>query len=185
MWFFTADEHYYHEKIIEYANRPFRNLDQMHAVLIDQFNLLVGKTDVTVHAGDFCFGSKKEAQEVIRQLNGSHVFLKGSHDRWLPQSAKYIWEKSIEGQQIIVCHYCMRTWKASHYNSWHLYGHSHGGLKSIGKSHDIGVDGNYFFPYSFNAVKALMRTKEDNFNLVSSLSQSEREKKGEDDAMLL
>ncbi len=166
MYFFTADEHYCHSKIIEYANRPFKDVEHMNTILIEQFNLLVSKDDVTVHAGDFCFGKKEEATNIIKQLNGTHIFLKGSHDRWLPKSAKYIWEKTLEGQIVVVCHYCMRTWKASHYNSWHLYAHSHGRLPSVGRSLDIGVDTNNFFPYSWSFIKARMETKEDNFNLV-------------------
>ena len=166
MYFFTADEHYCHSKIIKYANRPFVSGSQMNYDLIERFNHIVGKNDVTIHAGDFCFGSKQEATEIIKCLNGTHIFLKGSHDRWLPKSAKYIWEKTIEGQVVVVCHYCMRTWKQSHYNSWHLFGHSHGKLQAVGKSLDVGVDTNNYFPYSWSTIKCKMEIKEDNFNLV-------------------
>jgi calcineurin-like phosphoesterase family protein len=60
----------------------------------------------------------------------------------------------------------MRTWEKSHYNSWHLFGHSHGKLPSFGKSFDIGVDTNDFYPYSFDEVKKIMDKLPDNFNLV-------------------
>ena len=166
MYFFTADEHYCHSKIIKYADRPFVSIEHMNYDLILRFNTLVTKDDVTVHAGDFCFGTKTEAQNIIEQLNGTHIFLKGSHDRWLPKSAKYIWSKAIEGKKVVVCHYCMRVWEASHYNSWHLFGHSHGRLNAIGKSHDIGVDNNNFFPISFYMIKHIMEQQPDNFNLV-------------------
>ena len=166
MWFFTADEHYYHEKIIKYTNRPFVDVAEMNSSLIRAFNLLVGKDDVTVHAGDFSFGTKKETLDIVKKLNGTHIFLKGCHDRWLSDSAKYIWRKTIEGQFVVVCHYCLRVWPQSHYNSWHLYGHSHGRLPALGKSLDVGVDNNSYFPYSWTDVKETMAFKEDNFNLV-------------------
>ena len=60
----------------------------------------------------------------------------------------------------------MKTWAKSHYNSWQLFGHSHGELKGVGKQMDIGVDTHNFYPYSFNEIKRIMSKKEDNFNLV-------------------
>ena len=166
MYWFTADEHYYHRRMIEYADRPFVTISHMNYDLIERFNSVVKGQDMTVHAGDFSFGTKEETSEIIKYLNGSHIFLRGCHDYWLPKSAKYLYQKTIEGKQIVVCHYCMRTWKASHYNSWHLFAHSHGRLEPVGKSHDIGVDNNNYFPVSFEQICEIMRTRPDNFNLV-------------------
>lgn len=44
-----------------------------------------------------------------------------------------------------LCHYPMRTWSRSHYGSWHLHGHSHGGfgILTSPKSIDVGVDNCY------------------------------------------
>jgi hypothetical protein len=57
-------------------------------------------------------------------LNGTNIFLKGSHDYWLKGTKFHeIWEGRIEKQYVVVCHYAMRTWARSHYNSWQLYGH--------------------------------------------------------------
>jgi calcineurin-like phosphoesterase family protein len=75
-----------------------------------------------------------------------------------------IWEKTINDQHIVVCHYAMRTWGRSHFNSWQLYGHSHGTLEGHGKQMDIGVDTNHFYPYSFDEIKRIMNKKEDNLN---------------------
>jgi len=65
----------------------------------------------------------------------------------------------------------MRTWFKSHYNSWHLFGHSHGRLEPIGKSLDIGVDANGFRPVSFEQVKKIMKDKLDNPNFVDPLNR--------------
>jgi len=173
-FFFTADEHFGHANIIKYCNRPYKNVEEMNKDLIARFNKKVPDSNqsFTVHAGDFCFGkSYAEAYNYIKYLNGHHIFLMGSHDVWLRNdpnrvSTHEIWEKRIDGQLVVVCHYAMRTWAASHYNSWHLYGHSHGKLESIGKSHDIGVDNNEFSPLSWDDLRAIMTNKPDNPNLV-------------------
>jgi len=62
----------------------------------------------------------------------------------------------------------MRIWKASHYNSWHLYAHSHNRLKAIGKSLDVGVDGHNFEPWSWEEIKEYMKDREDNFNFIKN-----------------
>ena len=171
MYWFIADEHLGHTKILKYANRPFKDIEEHDAEVIKRHNEVVSSQDIVIHAGDFCWcNSKKEATErYISKLSGSHIFLVGSHDHWLPHSAKYIYRKRFDGTLVFVCHYAMRTWEASHYNSFHLYGHSHGGLEHLGpygKSFDIGVDNHNFYPWSWDEIKEEMSKRPDNFNLV-------------------
>ena len=165
MYFFTSDEHYQHANIIKYCNRPFENVFEMDKELIKRHNKVVKDNDIIVHAGDFMMGNKAFAAKYINQLNGEHIFIKGSHDKWLV-GANQIWETSIEKIHIVVCHYAMRVWPKSHFGSWQLYGHSHGGLEPIGKQWDIGVDNNNFYPVSFEQLKKIMKSRPDNFNLI-------------------
>lgn len=138
----------------------------MDEELIKRHNEVVRPDDIVIHAGDFTLGSQQFAENIIKRLNGLHKFIRGSHDYWRGAKHPTMWEKDIDGQYVVVCHYAMRTWPRSHYNSWQLYGHSHGGLPSFGKSYDIGVDNNNFYPVSFEQLKIIMGGLEDNFNLV-------------------
>ena len=165
MYFFTSDEHYQHANIIKYCNRPFENISEMDKEIIRRHNEVVKDNDIVVHAGDFMMGNKAFAAKYINQLNGKHIFIKGSHDKWLV-GANQIWETSIEKTHIVVCHYSMRVWPKSHFGSWQLYGHNHGGLEPIGKQWDIGVDNNNFYPISFEQLKEIMKSRPDNFNLI-------------------
>ncbi|MHA1402035.1 MAG: hypothetical protein ACTSQE_16930 [Candidatus Heimdallarchaeaceae archaeon] len=123
MWFFTADEHYYHTNIIKYCNRPFSSVEEMNEVLIQNHNRVVKNGDIVVHAGDFSFANRDKTEKIIKQLNGAHIFLKGDHDKWLSSLAPQIWQKKIDNHYIVVCHYCLRVWPKSHYGSYMLYGH--------------------------------------------------------------
>jgi calcineurin-like phosphoesterase family protein len=62
---------------------------------------------------------------------------------------------------IVLFHYALREWNASHWGSYHLYGHSHGTLPDIDTSlsFDIGVDCHNFYPLSYEEVKAIMKKK--------------------------
>jgi len=157
MYFFTADEHYGHAKIIDYCKRPFTCVEVMDEVLVQMHNEKVGKNDVTVHIGDFgWFKSYAEAMKWTSRLHGNHIFIKGSHDHWMSNTFKYMWRREIDGQFIVACHYALRTWDQAYHGSWNLYGHSHGTLPPIGKQHDVGVDNNKFAPVSFDEMKVIM-----------------------------
>jgi calcineurin-like phosphoesterase family protein len=79
--FWTSDWHLGHEKAIELDSRPFRNLDHMHEVLINNFNSIVPKDGVTYFLGDFGMYLSIEAlAEILDRLNGTHVCILGNHD---------------------------------------------------------------------------------------------------------
>ena len=168
MYFFTADQHFGHSRIREFCARPFCSVVEMDEEIIRRHNEVVKAEDVVVHGGDFTLKpSFKEAMKYAEQLNGDHIFVVGSHDAWLKNTHHHeIWQKTIEGQHIVVCHYAMRVWPKSHYGSWQFFAHSHGGLEPQGKQHDIGVDNNNFYPNSFDKLKEIMKNRPDNFNLV-------------------
>lgn len=172
-YFFTSDEHYNHFNILEYSKRPFKTVDEMDETIIKNHNEVVGVDDIVYHMGDFTLKSKHEADNFIRRLNGNHIFIRGSHDYWMEndKTAREIIELKLEGEYIVMCHYAMRVWPRSHYNSWQLFGHSHGRLGGVGKSMDVGVDTESsehkrFYPYSFEEIKKIMSKKEDNFNRI-------------------
>lgn len=170
MIYFTADTHFNHDKIIEFCNRPFKDVTEMNKKLIIYWNSRVNKGDLVYHLGDFGW---RNYEPILNQLNGQIILIRGSHDYNDEVKHKKIvnvhrlLNKRIDKQPITMCHYCMRTWHLSHYNSWHLFGHSHGRLKPIGKSYDVGVDCNNFFPVSLEEIKEIMKNKPNNFNYVN------------------
>jgi len=141
----------------------------MNAALIENWNSIVRPKDTVYHLGDFGFG---DIGEILKQLNGKTFLIEGSHDAAALTYKDHfktitpMLELSYQKQHIVLCHYCMRVWSRSHYNSWHLFGHSHGKLEPVGKSWDVGVDNNDFKPLSFDHVRAIMEDRPDNFNLV-------------------
>jgi len=162
MYWFTADEHYGHENILRYLKRPFRDVEDMSDQLINNHNSLVGKGDCVIHAGDFCWYKAQYAKSIIGRLNGTHIFLKGSHDWWLKGSDLSRWSKQIGDHYVTADHYAGLSWPRSHHNAWQVFGHSHGALTPQAKQYDVGVDNNNFFPISFNQLVEIMAGKPDN-----------------------
>ena len=153
-WFFTADEHYGHANIIRFCDRPFNNVDEMDEAIINKHNSVVGRKDTVVHVGDFTMHPNKwEVHERwLARLNGSHIFVRGNHDKWIPKGGNNrpfdSWEKKINDQWIIACHFPLRSWPRSFHGSWHVFGHVHGRLDKnrVPRAVDIGVDSWDFYP---------------------------------------
>lgn len=78
--FFTSDWHVGHENSIKFDNRPFKNIDDMHRVLINNYNSSIGPNDVCYFLGDISVKNSEVTREVVSQLNGTKVLILGNHD---------------------------------------------------------------------------------------------------------
>ena len=156
----TSDEHYGHENIIKYCNRPFENVTKMNEGLIDRHNARVNNGDYVIHCGDFAF--HQDPIPYIRKLNGIHYFVRGNHDPYKKSQVSHdqIIDVRYHGQHIVVCHFSMQAWHEQHHGAWHVFGHSHGKLDGIGMSLDVGVDCHNLAPISFNELLEFMENKE-------------------------
>ncbi|MDA8379916.1 MAG: hypothetical protein M0020_03665 [Actinomycetota bacterium] len=79
--YFTADQHFGHQNIIGYCGRPFHSVGEMNAVLVANWNAVVGPHD-TVHVlGDVAMGRREESMPLIGRLTGHKILYPGNHDR--------------------------------------------------------------------------------------------------------
>jgi len=170
--FFTADTHFDDHHAIQYFNRPFRSVGEMNAVMVEKWNSVVSESDIVYHLGDFTLDDIHHFTEWVSQLHGNIKILPGSHDQpWLRDSVASERVQVIaplvslefpeimagkDPQVIVLCHYSMQVWDRCNYGAWHLFGHSHGKLKGIGLSFDVGVDCTGFTPLSLQTVASKM-----------------------------
>jgi len=181
---FTADTHFGHYSIIEYCRRPFVSVDEMDEAMISNWNNVVKGGDLVYHLGDFAYGNHEKVKAYRTRLKGKIHLILGNHDYKnkiynLPRLFTEIDDLKtiqINHQKIIMCHYAMRVWESSHFNSWQLHGHSHGGLQGVGKQLDVCTDSWKFTPIGVDQIFNLMSGKPDNFNY---LPPSERVKNKE------
>ena len=80
MIYFTSDTHFLHANILKYCDRPFKDVNEMNAVLMRNWNSVVGKDDLVIHCGDFMFGNKKHCSAILERLNGEKILVHGNHD---------------------------------------------------------------------------------------------------------
>lgn len=80
MRWFTADTHFFHQNIIKYDSRPYKDIGEMGECIIRNWNMCVSKRDIVYHLGDFAFGNPKRWLPIIKQLQGTINLIRGNHD---------------------------------------------------------------------------------------------------------
>lgn len=155
---FTSDLHFGHKNIIKYCGRPFASVEEMNEALVENWNAVVVPDDEVWNLGDVTLGiSPGKARQYLRRLRGRHHLICGNHE----EVGRRLWDRQaladeefpvfesltegfkkieVEGQKIVLCHYALREWHHALRGVWHLFGHTHGSLRSFGKSVDVGVD---------------------------------------------
>ena len=161
MIWFTADTHFHHAPVIKYCNRPFSSVEEMDEALIAAWNARVSKTDIVYHLGDFALAhDHRLVRKTLGRLNGQKFLVRGNHDTvtvcklgWAAPP-EHITMKTVDGTQLVLCHYAMRVWPGQHQGAIQIYGHSHGNLPGTHASCDVGVDCWQFAPVSIEDIKA-------------------------------
>lgn len=153
---YMADPHFGHDKIREMQpeTRTFETIEIHDQAIIRNVNDRVQTDDILYIVGDFALSRDAEyVAHCFHALRGRKILLLGNHDldnkgRILPELEALPWdvppthamETKDGGKRLWLSHYAHRAWPAQHYGSYHFFGHSHGGLESVGRSRDVGVD---------------------------------------------
>lgn len=85
MIYFTSDLHINHTNIINYCDRPFKNVDDMNKYIITHWNNTVQQNDTVYILGDMFFHHKATTKQyvtnILQTLNGKKILIRGNHDR--------------------------------------------------------------------------------------------------------
>lgn len=79
---FWSDQHFYHNNIIKYCNRPYEDSYYMNLQLAQNYKDTVNENDIVVWAGDTAFGKVDRAREFLlsQKLPGKKLLILGNHD---------------------------------------------------------------------------------------------------------
>lgn len=79
MIFFTSDQHFWHNNVIRYCNRPYSNIDEMNEDLVNKWNSVVNPEDTVYILGDFSLAFRP-VEIYPHRLNGTKYLVPGNHD---------------------------------------------------------------------------------------------------------
>lgn len=173
IWF-TSDSHIHHGFA---AKLRGMEVDEMDKMIIDTWNEQIqsSSSNTIYHLGDFAFGKNDEVRKIRSKLKGKIHLILGNHDyknniQRLTDcftSIKDLYTLHYKKEKIILCHYCMDTFDSSHYDSYHLFGHSHCRFNASGKRMDVGVDGHEFKLWNIDEILDIMKRKPHNDNYIN------------------
>lgn len=140
MKFFTADLHLGHTNILQMQQRPFKNLDEMNKIIIDNINATVSNytNDELYLLGDLSHHIKpEETIELISKIKCNKKYLCiGNHDKAdaikklapdLFKDIQYYYQDICDqGAVFHLMHYPLASWKNQRRSkTFMLHGHIH------------------------------------------------------------
>ncbi len=154
MNYYTADFHLFHDKIVEYCKRPFRNIEHMHKVLITNYNSVVEENDDVYIIGDLTLKgteNKGQIELLVNRLGGKKHFILGNHDRLRPFDYIEMGFWSVHTSLYLpIQQFCLNHDPVCIYpeGSWVLCGHAHNLFRTIKNVVNVGCDMWNYFPVS-------------------------------------
>lgn len=135
--FITSDTFFGRKNIIELANRPFANVEEMDAALIENWNSVVGEDDLVYHLGNFAW-TPTVADEILKELNGDIKFILGEYDDALVEVYEYYEGVDIIPNEIfkdyenkiVLSHWPLELWPGKETGIYHFHGSSLKELKT-------------------------------------------------------
>ena len=79
--YFWSDLHIGHANVLKFDNRPFKDLDHMHEVLINNYNSTVPENGICYFIGDIGLGKTDIVNKVISRMHGIKILILGNHDK--------------------------------------------------------------------------------------------------------
>lgn len=80
MIFFTSDHHFGHANILKYCDRPFFDVDDMNAGMLEIWNSAVSDSDEIWYLGDAAMGDRTYSLQFLAEAKGRKFLIPGNHD---------------------------------------------------------------------------------------------------------
>lgn len=165
--FFTADWHFFHNAIIEYCKRPFRNEKEMHNTIIRNHNEVVGEQDNVYVIGDVAMLSPSHIERlrpILDRMHGTKHLILGNHDEGKAFSYENVGFTTVhtaliyDKEKKIILRHDPAACVVIPDGLW-LVGHVHNLFKFINapiKCYNVGVDVNDFYPVTIEQITSNM-----------------------------
>ena len=174
MIYFTADTHFFHKSVINFENRPFKDIYEMNEVIVFNWNDIVNPSDDIYILGDISFGRTKDTLDVIKSLKGRKHLVRGNHDKKMNVATRseFVWIKDyfklkVGDVKYILFHYPIYAWDGKDKGSYHLHGHTHTNSHSdiqLPKKINVGMDHWNYKPVS---IEQIIHFRELELNIIS------------------
>ena len=145
MNYYISDLHFFSKNQtaegLNFDNRPFKNVDEMHEVILNNWNSRVTNGDTVYILGDISNrGKNEDLIALVSRLKGKKVLISGNHEDTRDYRYKQLFHAIYDYFEItdhvdkqpyklVLCHYPILMWNGQHNGTILLYGHLHDSIE--------------------------------------------------------
>jgi len=173
-YFFNSDFHFFHQNILKYESRPFKDISEMNSEIIRRHNERVKKDDLFFFLGDLGFYASSEkairgegmpcrALDLFAKMNGIKMRIVGNHDKrsnklFVPMKSITL---DIAGMRVQLIHRPDEADIESH--NLIIHGHTHGKFPTQERLNskkvpiyfiNVSCEQNNYYPFTWDELKA-------------------------------
>jgi calcineurin-like phosphoesterase family protein len=141
MNYYISDLHLFHKNVTkagrDFDNRPFADLEEMHAHILERWNNKVTDGDDVYILGDLAMrGTHEDLEGYVSKLKGRKILIKGNHDDLSDSRYRRLCDYVCDYNEVtdkiggdsaklVLSHYPILMWNGQRRGSILLYGHVH------------------------------------------------------------
>ena len=145
MNYYISDLHFFSKNQtaegLNFDNRPFKNVDEMHEVILNNWNSRVTNGDTVYILGDISNrGKNEDLIALVARLKGKKVLIVGNHEDTRDYRYKQLFHAIYDYLEItdhvdkqpyklVLCHYPILMWNGQHNGTILMYGHLHDSIE--------------------------------------------------------
>ena len=145
MNYYISDLHFFSKNQtaegLNFDNRPFKNVDEMHETILNNWNSRVTNGDTVYILGDISNrGKNEDLIALVAKLKGKKVLIIGNHEDIRDYRYKQLFHAIYDYLEItdhadkqpyklVLCHYPILMWNGQHNGTILLYGHLHDSIE--------------------------------------------------------
>lgn len=145
MNYYISDLHFFSKNQtaegLNFDNRPFKNVDEMHEVILNNWNSRVTNGDTVYILGDVSNrGKNEDLIAFVARLKGKKVLILGNHCDVRDYRYKQLFHEiydyleitdyaNKQAYKLVLCHYPILMWNGQHNGTILLYGHLHNSIE--------------------------------------------------------
>ena len=176
MDFFWSDQHFWHRNAIKHCDRPFDSVEHMNRTMIENYQAVVQPCDTVLWLGDAFISSAQKTKDILAQLHGTNILVRGNHDRSASRMAALGFDMVTDsatmymsGRRVRLSHFPYKKTKDAGYRLRFqerspdrkagevlIHGHTHSKKKREGNMIHVGVDAWGFRPVPRAEIEALI-----------------------------
>lgn len=147
MNYYISDLHFFSKnqtaEVLNFDNRPFKNVDEMHEAILNNWNSRVTNGDTVYILGDVSNrGKNEDLIALVARLKGKKVLIKGNHCDVSDYRYKQLFYSihdyleitdyaDKKAYRLVLSHYPILMWNGQHNGAILLYGHTHKSIEDI------------------------------------------------------